>query len=377
MRIHYLTGSRADFGLIKETLLFVDSSPNHEIGLLITGQHLLPQYGNTISDIYASGLDVLHQIPVYLDGDSPLSMGMALSSQISQLLKYWSHDRPDMVLLLGDRGEMLAGAIAAVHLGIHIGHLHGGERSGTLDESFRHAISKLSHYHFVATSESSSRLSEMGEDPDKIFTIGAPGLVGISPYIRKNSSTDSLLSFYGFNEGRLSALLLFHPVVQERSQSVQQIHSIITALLKHNFSILVLKPNSDAGGKSIENYLSSLTDNPQITLLTHLARSEYCRLLSEVDLLVGNSSSGIIESASFGVPCLNVGSRQNMRQRNLNTVDCLTYDIDSLYDAISRSLSLNFPPLNCYGDGNAHRNLLSVLDSLTLSQDALSKCNSY
>lgn len=374
MKIHYITGSRADFGLMESCLDAIHQSPHHELGIIATGQHLSEAYGRTIDDIYGHPFPVVKEIPVALTGLNGLEMGKALSIELAGILDYWRKDRPDLVLLLGDRGEMLAGALAAVHLGIHIAHIHGGERTGTLDESFRHAITKLSHIHFPATQDAADRLKRMGENPEFIHIIGAPGLVGIKQLAL--ASQQRVVTTFGLTN-KAFALGIFHPVVQESNLAREQIHEIVSALRKTSLFTLILRPNSDAGGKEIDEYMDNLVNDPQFLILSHLTRIEYLATLSLSKLIIGNSSSGIIESASLGTPCVNIGSRQNSRLRNNNTIDCPTIARDQILNAIHSAFQLPLPYINKYGDGKTDIKLLDMLTNLDVSITPLSKQNTY
>lgn len=373
--IHYVSGSRADFGLMKHCLVHLQDHSKHIVKVVATGQHLLDRYGCTISDIASSGLIIAGEVPVKLSGESGLEMGNALADELRGFLQIWSLERPDLVLLLGDRGEMMAGALAAMHLGIHVGHLHGGERSGTLDENFRHAITKLSHLHFPSTKDAEHTLIALGEAPETIHRIGAPGLVGLKNF--KASEPIEIKRQFRIEGSMPLALCVFHPVVQEATQAAQQIQSLITATLDMGYELVVMRPNSDAGGEQIEAVLDSTSKTLGFKVLTHLDRNEYLRLLAISDLLIGNSSSGIIESASFGVPCVNIGTRQMDRQRNANTFDSEKICESSIKNAISKARSWHRTIENVYGDGQAHVRLQEVLDNLTLDPSLLAKRLTY
>lgn len=375
MKIHYLTGSRADFGLMHRCLDRLHKSDDHELGVVMTGQHTIANYGRTDEMIHASGLPVVCEIPVRLTGSSGSEMALALAEELAGLTEFWQADRPDFVLLLGDRGEMLAGALAAVHLGIHTGHIHGGERSGTLDESFRHAISKLSHLHFPATEEARQRLISMGEQPERITVIGAPGLVGVPGQTRADAG--ALRARFDLPPTGRLAVCIFHPVVQEAAQAAEQVAIVIAAARAEGYALLVVRPNSDAGGQAIEAYLNTLAGAPDLRVVTHLERNDYLGTMASCDLVIGNSSSGIIESASFGVPCVNIGSRQNDRQRNDNTFDCPEVSDAPIRAAIRKAQCWPRSRENVYGDGRADEYLVTALSNLHLSPDLLVKRNGY
>lgn len=376
MLIHYVSGSRADFGLMERCLLHIHSASRHDVGVIATGQHMVAQYGNTLDQIIESGLPLIGEIPVQLSGESGSEMCFALADELKGFVSVWTKTRPDLVLLLGDRGEMVAAALAAVHLGIHVAHIHGGERTGTLDESFRHVITKLSHFHFPATQDAYDRLIKMGELKDHIHIIGAPGLVGIAG--RDTGNPDSLLKDIGLDDhGEALALCVFHPVVQEADKAAEQMRLVVEATQKMGYALLILHPNSDAGGAGISAYLDGIPQNDRLRILTHLDRDRYLDVLSVSDLLIGNSSSGIIESASFGVPCVNIGSRQEGRLRNGNTFDCPRVNEADITKQLICAGNWTRSRVNFYGKGDANIKLLEAINRLELTHEALSKKLSY
>ncbi|WP_281966974.1 UDP-N-acetylglucosamine 2-epimerase [Roseovarius nanhaiticus] len=371
MIIHYVSGSRADFGLMARCLSHIQASARHEVGVVATGQHTVARYGRTLGDIHAAGLPIVGEIPVTLSGESGSEMGHALADELTGFLKLWSRQRPDLVLLLGDRGEMVAGALAAVHLGIHVAHLHGGERTGTLDESFRHVITKLSHLHFPATEDAAKRIRKMGEAPETVHVIGAPGLVGVAG--RAPAKGAVLKAELDLSSALPLALCVFHPVVQEAGEAAKQMQVVVEATRGAGYAMAVLRPNSDAGGDAIDAVLDTMPNGPEFRVLTHLRRDTYLDLLSVSDLMIGNSSSGIIESASFAVPCVNIGTRQNDRQRNANTFDCQGITPAQVTAAIRSAEGWPRDDDNVYGDGKTDTRLLGLLDTLDLGPDLLFK----
>jgi UDP-hydrolysing UDP-N-acetyl-D-glucosamine 2-epimerase len=379
MNIHYVTGSRADFGLMKKVLRCLDAQRNIDLGLVVTGQHLLEHYGATVNDIIESNLKILCKIPVELNGSSGAQMARAFGKELLGLIDFWQTERPDLVLVLGDRGEMLAAALAAVHLGIHVGHIHGGEVSGTLDESFRHAISKLAHYHFTATAEAAERLRRMGECQSCIWTIGAPGLVDIKEGVIYEPSW--LSRRFNLKATGDAILLVFHPVVQEATIASKQLDIILHHLLNEDCYGVILRPNSDSGGEEIDRSLDKFSKKPEVVerfrVLKHLARSEYLNCLANCKIVVGNSSSGIIESASFDLACINVGDRQKGRLRNQNVVDCEEISHEALNVAFKQARRLRPPFINQYGDGMTAERLVDLLSRLKLSHEVLAKTNVY
>ena len=374
-KLLYLTGTRADFGLMARTLTLMDRDPALDLGLAVTGMHFSPLFGESIRDVRATGLRIALELPVDLKDGSLVEGAQAFGTIVTRLTAHLQTDRPDALLLLGDRSEILAGAVAALHLNIPIMHLHGGERSGTIDESIRHAISKLSHYHFTATEAARARLIAMGEVPAHVFVTGAPGLDDI--VAAKPAPRAAALSRHGLAADRKTALMVFHPVVQSQEIAGNQVATVLSAALDSGLQILAFAPNSDAGSQHIRARLAAFADHPDLRLLTHVPRPGYLDLLANVDVMIGNSSSGIIEAASFGTPVVNVGNRQAGRDRNANTID-VPVDGEAIRTAITQALAHGrFPILNIYGDGQAAPQIRDLARDLPLGPDLLNKMLAY
>lgn len=372
-RICYLTGTRADFGLMASTLRAIEKDPRLNLQLIVTGMHLSERYGGTISEIEAEGFEIVARVPVESKDASAAEMAANLGRMLLGFVPALQACRPDLLLLLGDRGEMLAGALAAIHLGIPVAHLHGGERSGTVDEPVRHAISKLAHLHLVSTPEARDRLIRMGERGDSIHVVGAPGIDGLTNTLRLERS--SLCRDVGFDPGRPIGLLVFHPVLQESSDAARQVRDVLDAAA--GMQVLALMPNSDAGSEEVRLKLSEAAGQGEIALRTHLCRHEYIGWLAGCDVLFGNSSSGIIEAASFGTPVVNIGSRQNLRERNANVID-VPVEVGAIRSALAMALSRGrFEPFNIYGDGCAGHRIVELLSKSELNAALLAKCNAY
>ena len=374
-KICYISGTRADFGLMKNALQAIDLDKDLDLEVILTGMHLLKEYGNTYQEINKSGLKVSGRVEVELSGDSGSQMSTALGAQIIGFTKILESNKPDIVLLLGDRGEMLAGAITALHLNIPIVHIHGGELSGTIDEHIRHAISKLAHYHFTATNCSKERLIKMGEEAGNIYVTGAPGLDEIrsSKLIKRND----LLEKYCIDSMEPFALLLLHPVVQQLENTKIQVIEIVESMLSFNKQILAFMPNADAGGRTISSVLKKYEMQGKIKTAVHIERLEFLSLLSEAEFLAGNSSSGIIEAASLGTRVLNIGNRQNFRERSDNIVD-VTTDKPAIVDGLIRVKRMNSKAFNnIYGDGRSSNRITSLLKSVSLNPIILEKVNAY
>ncbi len=374
-RIIYVSGTRADFGLMRSTLLQLHEDAAFDLALIVTGMHLDPSYGHTVDEIIDADLRVAARVPVPMLPTTGANMARNVGRMTSAFVDALESELPHAVLVLGDRGEMLAAAIAALHLGVTVVHVHGGERSGTVDEPVRHAISKLAHYHFVATTASKERLLRMGEPTDRIFVTGAPGLDGLADIALPTRA--QWAKAHQFDPTRPLALLMFHPVVHEAEQAGASIAALLEAVLQQGCQIMALMPNADAGGSAIREVLQSAERYAAVRLATHLPRAEFVAWMALSDVMVGNSSSGIIEAASFGTPVVNVGSRQHLRERNPNVID-VDVDKNAMAVAVAQALRAGrHPAANVYGDGRAGENIHQLLSTLALDVGQKGKSNVY
>jgi GDP/UDP-N,N'-diacetylbacillosamine 2-epimerase (hydrolysing) len=374
-KIIYVSGTRADFGLMRRTLQLAAAQRGLEVSVCATGMHLSPDYGETVREIEAAGLHICARLPVPLEATTGASMARAIGHGLLGMVDVFERERPDFVLVLGDRGEMLAGALAAVHLNIPVVHLHGGERSGTIDESVRHAISKLAHYHFAATPGARRRLVRMGEQPARVFVTGAPGLDGLREEVRHDR--DALCRALGFDPARRVALVVLHPVLQEAGDAARQARELLEAVQSCKLQAVVLMPNADAGGRGIRRVLEQYRRDPHLRLTVHLPRADFVSWMAAADVMVGNSSSGIIEAASFGLPVVNVGTRQHGRERGRNVTDAPARRMAierALRQALKRG---HVRARNPYGDGQAGERIVDLLQRLPLNAELLQKSNAY
>ncbi|TCS35100.1 GDP/UDP-N,N'-diacetylbacillosamine 2-epimerase (hydrolysing) [Paucimonas lemoignei] len=374
-KICYISGTRADFGLMQSTLEAIHRAEGLALSVIVTGMHLAAEYGNTVQDIEAAGLPIKARIPVEIGTPSGAGMARNIAVSLTGFVEALQDIQPDIVLLLGDRGEMLAGALAAVHLNIPVAHIHGGERSGTIDEPIRHAISKLAHFHFTATRDAHDRLIRMGEMSERIWVTGAPGLDGLKDLVC--ASRTELLQEVGLDPEKSLALLVYHPVVQEAEFAGASMLGILQALQSKNVQIMALLPNSDAGSQSIRAILEQYAKTPGIRVVTHFPRSRFVSWMAAADIMVGNSSAGIIEAATFGTPVINIGSRQNLRERNKNVVDVAALP-NAIELAIEQTLARERDGSgNIYGDGKAAQRIVQLLQTISLNSQILAKCNAY
>lgn len=370
-----MTGTRADYGLMRQLLICLDNSEQFSLSICVTGMHLSSLYGNTVEEIKSDGFKLCGLIPVSIEEATGSEMVRSIGHEILGMSEVFHKEQPDLILLLGDRGEMMAAALTAVHLNIPIVHLHGGERSGTVDEMIRHAISKFSHYHFVATENARQRLIRMGEHAHTIFVVGAPGLDELIQF--NPCSAEEFRKNYDLSAKKRCGLMVFHPVVQEYDVIKSQFKHIIEAALSQDLQLLALEPNSDAGGHLIRDVLEDYKSHPDIRVIKHLHRFEYINCLAHVDLMLGNSSSGIIEAATFNLPVVNVGCRQNLRERSGNVID-----VDPNFNAVASGVATALENkgqvyINNYGDGQTSKRCVGLLSTISLGPQILHKYNAY
>ena len=378
-KVTYVTGTRADYGLFSEALKRIRENPQFELGVIVTGMHLESQFGMTVSEVEADGMPIVARVPNLESGDTGAaqarSVGRALLGITDALVKF----QPDVLIVLGDRGEMLAGAAAAVHLDIAVAHVHGGEVSGTVDELVRHAITKLSHVHLTATEDAAQRVTKMGERRENVHVVGATGL----DYLRRFEPIPpaEISRDVGFDVTRPFVIFTQHPVTGELAEAPAQMEASLRALEGTRLQVVATYPNSDAGGRSMIEVLKEWKGD-WLHVFPSLGQRKFATLLKETKAIVGNSSSGIIEAPFFGVPAVNVGTRQAGRLRAGNVLD-VGYDSAAIREGIDcavndeafRGRVLEAP--SPYGDGHAGERIVELLGSLQLGPELLNKRIAY
>jgi GDP/UDP-N,N'-diacetylbacillosamine 2-epimerase (hydrolysing) len=374
-KIYYVTGTRADFGGIEGALLQATADQRIALSLCVTGMHLSRRFGYTVKEIRKSQIPIMAEVPVDLRQGDGAMMARAIGKFMSGFTDLLVKKRPDAILLHGDRGEMLAGAVAAIHLNIPVFHLHGGERTGTVDEPIRHAISKLSHFHFVSTTGARKRLIRMGERAENIFVTGAPSLDRLQQAACYDKET--LRRRFALDAKMPLAVALFHGVLQEANHAGMQMRALLNATLAEGYQILCLRPNSDAGSHGIADAMKRFSTRKEVRVIVHAKRAVYLSLLKTADVLIGNSSSGIVEAASFDLPVVNVGDRQNGRERSGNVIDSEASEPKIRFALrLAKKLSgRHFE--NIYGDGQAGRRLVELMATLPLNAALMKKSNTY
>jgi UDP-N-acetylglucosamine 2-epimerase (hydrolysing) len=305
-RIIFVTGTRADFGKLKPLIRGVRDSSTFQYGIFVTGMHMLTRYGLTVREITKSGFD---QIFPYINQDATVNsqMDLVLAHTIQGLGHYVRESRPDLIVIHGDRVEAFAGAVVGALNNILVAHVEGGELSGTIDELLRHSISKLSHLHFVSNDDARRRLIQMGEVPETVFVIGSPDIdVMLSDQLPSLAEVRSRYDI-GFDD---YSILMYHPVVSELPALKRNMAAVLRALKRTSGSFVAIYPNNDSGSDVIMKELESVRHDPRFRLIPSMRFEYFLTLLKNARAIVGNSSSGIHEAPVYGVPTINVGSRQ-------------------------------------------------------------------
>lgn len=368
-KICVVTGTRAEYGILSRLMGKLRDSADVCLQVVATNMHLSPAHGMTVNEIIADGFNIDFKIPLPLDDDSPRGTVKAMGEAMKGFAEAFASLDPDMILILGDRYEMLAAASAATIFGIPIVHLHGGEiTEGAYDDAIRHAITKLSTYHFTATEEYRRRVIQMGEEPERVFNAGSLGVDNIrnekSMSISDlNASIHGLIPDMDFDLKEGFMLVTFHPVTRQPEEAEAQTRSLLEALDEFKgFQIIFTMPNSDTGGRQVADMIRRWTGNnrSRSVCVTSLGRARYYSALAHCGAVIGNSSSGLIEAPSFAIPTVNIGDRQRGRVAGNTVINC-GVDKDSIKSAIEKSLTPAFLKY-CREEGNNPYALPGSLD---------------
>ena len=372
-----VTAARSDYGILQPVLMAINQHPSLKLRLLVTGMHLSPAFGSTVHDIERDGFDIAERIEVLLASDSPVGIASSMGLATLSFAQAYQRVRPDILLMLGDRFEMHAAAVASLPFAIPIAHIHGGESTqGNIDEAFRHSLTKMSHIHFVANQTYAKRVVQMGEDPQRVFVSGAPGLDQIKTVNLMNR--DELRHSFGLELSGPFLLVTFHPVTLEYEQTQYQVEVLLQALRQREEQIVFTYPNADTSSRSIISAIESYCrKHKRAQLAASLGTRGYFSLMAQATAMVGNSSSGIIEAASFRLPVVNIGLRQAGRVRGPNVLD-VPVDKLAIVQAISQATSTSFQQSiasceNPYGDGNASPRIVERLADVDLGKQLLQK----
>lgn len=354
-KILFLTGTRADFGKIKSLISILDYHQDFEVFVFVTGMHLQEEYGYTLIEIERCNFKNVH---TFENHTHETTMDLTLAKTIEGLSSYSKKVNPDLIVLHGDRVETLAGAIVGSLNNILVAHIEGGELSGTVDELIRHSVSKLSHIHFVSNKEAAKRLKQMGEIESSIFTIGSPDID--SMFSNDLPDLTTVKNYYAINFETF-AIVMFHPVTTEINQMQRYAENFVKSLLADNHNYVVIYPNNDLGSQFIITEFQKLKDNSRFRIFPSLRFEYFLTLLKNSQFIIGNSSAGIREAPYYGIPIINIGTRQQNRAVHADIIN-VDYGLESIQKALSViDLHKIRTSIADYGKGNSTELFLQCL----------------
>jgi len=372
-KICVVVNSRANYGRIRSTMEAIRESENLELQLIVGASALLYRFGMVIDLIKKDGFKADAKLYSIVEGETPVTMAKSTGSAITELATIFENLKPDIVLTVADRFETLSTAVAASYMNILVAHTQGGEVTGSIDESVRHAITKLSHIHFPATNKSAENIIKMGEDPKAIFNVGCPAIDAISNI--DLSMTNELFEKYLGVGNKLNAnepylVVLQHPVTTEYGMGLDQINETLKAVQSFDIQVAWLWPNVDAGSDDISKGLRIFREenpNNKMHFYKNFGINDYARLINNCKCLIGNSSSAIREGAYLGVPAVNIGTRQQGREicENITSVD---YNSSEIRKAIDKQINHGkYPANSLYGNGDAGKKIAKILEDIEVS----------
>ncbi len=380
-KVAVVTGSRAEYGILYPVLKAIEAHPELRLSLVVTGMHLLPEFGYTVREIESGGFKVDARVDMLLGSDTLGAMVKSVGMGIIGMAQTWEQLNPDIILVPGDRGEPLAAAIAGAYMNIPVAHIHGGDnpRAG-LDEYARHAITKLAHIHFPATGTSAERIIKMGEDEWRVHMVGSPTL----DVILNESllSAEALTEKLGIDLSRPLILLVQHSVTTQVDEAARQMRETLETIVEMGNPTVLIYPNSDAGGRRMIEVIKEYEKFNFLTTFKSLPRKEYLSLMKAAGVMVGNSSSGIIEAPSLGLPAVNIGIRQEGRERGENVID-VGHNNREIVTGIERALTdegFLKAVKKCqspYGDGRAGSRIAEILSQIEITPQLLQKKMTY
>ena len=370
-KICVITGSRAEYGLLRWVMQGIKDHPDLTLQLIVTGMHLSKDFGMTIDEIENDGFEINDKIDILSYADTSLGISQSMADALLGFAEAFHRLKPDLVLVLGDRFEVFSAATSAHVARIPIAHIHGGESTeGLIDEAFRHSITKMSQIHFVAAKEYRQRVIQLGENPEKVFLVGGLGIDGINNL--KLLDKEMLENKLDFKFGTKNLLVTFHPVTLEKLTAKNQMKELLLALSElKDTKIIFTMPNSDAESKAIFQLIQDFVQrNPSAKAYYSLGQQKYFSTIMHVDGVIGNSSSGLLEVPSFKKPTVDIGDRQRGRIKAKSVISC-SPKAEDIGRAIKKLYSSNFQDTlqeveSPFGKGGAIQKILTVLESVHL-----------
>ncbi|MGY5850480.1 UDP-N-acetylglucosamine 2-epimerase [Salegentibacter sp. F14] len=366
-KIAVITGTRAEFGILTPLLKKIRNNPDLELQIVACAMHLSPEFGYTLRDIESSGFTVDKKVECLLSSDSAVGVSKSIGLALISFAEVFEEMSPDLIIILGDRSEMLAAATGATIANIPIAHIHGGETTeGAYDESLRHAITKMSYLHFASTNTYKKRIIQLGESPDRVYNVGALGLDSVKELELLNK--EEFQNSIGFNLEKRNILITYHPVTLETKTASSQFESILNALEElKDTNFIFTHANSDKEGRvinrMIEEYVSNHSD--KAISFKSMGQLRYLSALKHVDMVLGNSSSGILEAPFFNIPTIDIGDRQKGRIASESVIHS-EVDSKAISKAIEKAFDFDFRKSiqkqeQVYGNGNSSGKILEVI----------------
>ena len=372
-----VTTSRADYGLYRPLLNAIHNDPELRLRLLVSGMHLSPQYGLTVREIEADGYEIAERVEVLIAADTPEAISKSVGLGVIGFAQVFSRWLPDILIVSGDRFEMHAAALAALPFMVPIAHLGGGDiTEGVIDDVLRHSLSKLSHLHFPSTEVCARRIIQLGEEPWRVIVSGEVGLDNLRTI--KMLTRSELEASYGLQLAGPFLLATYHPATLEYEQAEWQIDELLASLQETHMPIIFTLPNADTGNRVIRKKLEQfVTSNPSSRLVDNFGVQAYFSLMNLAAAMIGNSSSGIVEAASFQLPVINIGTRQRGRIRTRNVIDvgyCRTEILMGIQQALESQFRASLNGLvNPYGNSEASSVIVQCLKSIPLGDSLVRK----
>lgn len=371
-KIAVITGTRAEYGLLYWVIKGILDDTDLELQLVVTGMHLSPEFGLTANQIEKDGFLLSSRVEMLMSSDTSIGVTKSMGVGMISFADTYAILKPDLILVLGDRYEIFSAVAAAMIARIPVAHCHGGEATeGLVDESIRHSITKMSHLHFTATKEYKARVMQLGEQPGRVFNVGALGIENINKL--KLLEREAFEKNINFKLGQHSALVTFHPVTLEQATAGNQFGLLLSVLEKYsNLNIVFTKPNADMDGRVIITMIDEFVSKHagRSCAFISLGQLRYLSALKHVTMVIGNSSSGLVEVPSFGIPTVNIGDRQRGRIQAESVIQC-EIEMNSIRKAIDKALNPEFRLFcktvkNPYGNGNASEQILPILKKFSL-----------
>lgn len=383
-KICVFTGTRADYGHLYWIIKHINDDPDLALQLLVSGSHLETEFGETWTSIVEDGFIIDEKVKIIQSGDNAHSVANSMGVGINKITEALGRLNPQVIIILGDRYEALAAALGATLLNIPIAHIHGGELTdGAMDNAFRHAITKLAHIHFAATEQYRQRIIQMGEQSNLVFDVGAPGLDHLNTL--ESIDRNTFESKINFKLAKSNFLVTFHPVtLGKKSDNIKSLSNLMKALDRFpEANILITKSNVDSEGRKINSTLESYAKSQpnRVSIHASLGQRLFYAALNIMDVIIGNSSSGIIEAPVVGIPTVNIGTRQLSRMQAPSIINC-DDSVEEITNAIQQSLSTEFKMItnlrkSPYGVGNASKKIVETLKSISIEGLLLKKFNDY